>query len=139
MMSYDASPPAEKLGEIAPSERATNLADRMLTRVGHAASVDAVFGAPVTAHGRTVIPVARTYFALGGGGGEGSGRAPVRESGQLRMGGGGGGAGCTFASGYIELSAEGTRYIAVSNTRDRLLGGVIGLLLALVLIRVFRR
>src|SRR6266700_2518719 len=100
------------------------LAERLLRRIGRVASPEAVFGAPITAHGRTIIPVARAYVALGAGGGRGESRAGREDPEALGAGSGGGagGAGFTLASGYIEISAEGTRYVAVASNRDRLIG-----------------
>jgi len=118
------------------------LSERLVQRIGRAASAEAVFGQPVAAHGRTVVPVARTYFALGAGGGWGEGKAGQREPGLGRAageGGGAGGAGWTVASGYIELSPEGTRYVAFSDRGTRVLGAVAGLLLGLALSPFLRR
>ncbi len=80
---------------------ATHAADAILQhladRLGGSASVNAVYGEPVTADGVTVIPVARVAFGLGGGAGwDGDGGA--------RVGGGGGGGADARPVGYIEIS-----------------------------------
>jgi uncharacterized spore protein YtfJ len=119
-------------------EDTSALAERLLDQIGRAARADAVFGTPVTSHGRTVIPVSRAYFALGGGGGKGEGNAK-QEGRSIGSGGGGGGIGFTLASGYIEISAEGTRYVAVTSNRDRIIGVAAGLVFGLILARVLKR
>ncbi|MGI8551234.1 MAG: spore germination protein GerW family protein [Dehalococcoidia bacterium] len=122
--------------------RDDRLSERLLRPLRRLASTEAVYGQPLTAHGRTVIPVARTYFVFGAGGGWGEGNAGKQEPDRGRgtgEGGGGGGAGWTVASGYIELSPEGTRYVAFSDRNGRVLGAVGGLLLGLALTRFWRR
>ena len=42
-------------------------------RVQTTASVNAIYGEPVSAEGKTIIPVARVRYAFGGGGGTNSG------------------------------------------------------------------
>jgi uncharacterized spore protein YtfJ len=119
-------------------QRTTAVAERLLERITRATSAAAVYGAPVGAHGRTIVPVARTYFILGGGGGSGEGGQ--REDGPERrgsgVGAGGGGVGFTVPAGYIELSPEGTRYVAITANRDRFIGIAAGLLLGIGLARL---
>lgn len=98
------------------------LAERVVRQVALSASAQAVFGPPVTAHGRTVIPVARVYFVYGAGmGPELAGRSVERPpegrlAPALSSGGGGGGMGIARPAGYIELGPEGTRFVPA--TRD---------------------
>jgi uncharacterized spore protein YtfJ len=44
-------------------------------RLQNSASVEAVYGDPVTAEGKTIIPVAKIRYGFGGGGG--SGESPM--------------------------------------------------------------
>ncbi len=85
----------------------------------------AAFGEPVTQGGRTVIPVARVACLFGGGAGgmeaATEGRSPERS------GGGGGGAIAAWPIGAIEVSAEGTRFIPVTDPRRSLAAVGIGL------------
>ncbi len=96
--------------------------ERIVRQVGVTSSAGAVFGQPVEAHGYTVVPVARVYFAYGGGSGpELAGRVVERPpegrvAPALTSGGGGGGVGIARPAGYIEISAAGTRF--VPTTRD---------------------
>lgn len=90
-------PPAAGRG---PAESvAATLLDRIVDRVSAGASVQAVYGEPVTCEGVTVIPVARVAFGFGGGAGRGQHAAQVGE------GGGGGGGADARPLGFIEISA----------------------------------
>lgn len=62
------------------------------------ATVKSVFGDPIHAEGRTVIPVARVIYGFGGGFGSGHGQ-PLRadEAGSAPEGEGGGGGGGALA------------------------------------------
>jgi uncharacterized spore protein YtfJ len=73
------------------------------------ATVKTVFGDPVSAEGRTVIPVAQVKFGFGAGGGGGE-----KEQGRKGEGGGGGGGGKCTPEGVIEISAAGTRWIPIN-------------------------
>ena len=115
-------------GERAPfsvDERrpdARSLVERIVRFVAATSSVESVFGQPVEAHGRTVIPVARVYFTYGAGTGpELGGRSVERlPEGQvapaLTSGGGGGGLGIARPAGFIEIAPEGSRFVPA--TRD---------------------
>jgi uncharacterized spore protein YtfJ len=66
-----------------------------------------VYGDPVTAGGRTVIPIARVSYGFGAGGGAGE----SEEAGSER-GGSGGGAGLSARPvGALEITEAGTRFI----------------------------
>lgn len=116
------------------------LVERVVRQLGFSTSVAAVFGQPVAAHGRTVIPVARVYFLYGAGTGpELAGRTVERApegrlTPALSSGGGGGGMGIARPAGYIEMGPEGTRFVPA--TRDwkgtLVLAALVGLGLALL-------
>ena len=94
-------------GESRTEEIVVKLADRLAVT----ANARNVYGDPVTAHNRTVIPVAKVGYGVGAG----SGARPGKEPGS--GGGGGGGVGAR-PLGYIEITSEGTRYVPfVSRTR----------------------
>ena len=77
-------------------------------RLQSGASVRAVFGDPVEAHGRTVIPVARIGYGFGAGGRAAGNEAASPEDGY----GSGGGAGLRARPvGALEITAGGTRFI----------------------------
>lgn len=119
---------------------ASAMIERIVHQVGVSSSAETVFGRPVEAHGYTVIPVARVYFAYGGGSGpELAARSVERQpdgrvAPALTSGGGGGGLGIARPAGYIEVSGAGTRFVpAVRDWRGRLaLAVVVGVALALL-------
>ena len=82
-------------------------------------SVNTVYGQPISADGVTVVPVARISFAYGGGGGGGSGTGAEENSAGgtgSGGGGGGGGGGSVRPAGYIEITANGSRWVAVERS-----------------------
>ena len=83
------------------------------------AHVRTVFGDPISAEGKTIIPVARVRYGFGGGMGSG----PTRSGDEQRLGEGGGGGGGVIAQpvGVVEVSAAGTRFIPV-HSRKRMIG-----------------
>jgi uncharacterized spore protein YtfJ len=77
-------------------------------RIAASASIKNVYGEPVTVGNRTVIPVARVTLGFGGGAGEEKG---AKES----HGGGGGGGVVAKPCGALEITPEGTRFIAFAD------------------------
>jgi len=97
------------------------------------ASVKAIYGDPVSAHEKTVIPVAKIMYGYGAGAGTG-GVGDTRARGE-GGGGGGGGAGVrAIPVGVIEVSAQQTRFVPISDQKKLgsvLLAGIgLGLLMA---------
>jgi uncharacterized spore protein YtfJ len=81
------------------------------------ASVKAIYGEPISAHGKTVIPVAKITYGLGAGAGTGG----VGDSSARGEGGGGGGGVRAIPVGVIEISEEQTRFVPITD-RKRLAG-----------------
>src|SRR5467141_2127386 len=81
------------------------------------AQVKSVFGEPITAGDKTIIPVAK--IAYGFGGGTGSGGLEIKTA---RGEGGGGGGG--FPVGVFEVAPDGTRFVAVGD-KKKLLGALL--------------
>jgi len=77
------------------------------------ANVKALYGEPVVAHGRTVIPVAKIYYGFGAGAGTGG----VGDSHARGEGGGGGGGARVIPVGAIEISEQQTRFIPIHDRR----------------------
>src|SRR6266851_1812080 len=67
------------------------------------ASVKAVYGEPISAHGKTVVPVAKIMYGYGAGGGGGVRAIPV---------------------GVIEISDQQTRFVPITD-RKMLTGAVL--------------
>ncbi|MGE0404669.1 MAG: spore germination protein GerW family protein [Candidatus Korobacteraceae bacterium] len=87
-----------------------------------------VFAEPVSAHGRTILPVARIGYGFGGGSGARPGRDPLAQN---ETGGGGGGGGMAVPIGVVEITAEGVRYIPFTSSRKLALAAAAGLLLGM--------
>ena len=84
------------------------------------ASVKAIYGEPISAHGKTVIPVAKVTYGYGAGAGTGG----VGDTGARGEGGGGGGGVRTIPVGVIEMSDQQTRFIAITD-RKKLTGAAL--------------
>ena len=94
------------------------------------AQVKSVFGEPIAANDKTIIPVAK--IAYGFGGGTGSGGMEIKST--RGEGGGGGGGVRVIPVGVFEVSAKETRFVAVGDRKKLvgtlLLGAALGLLFA---------
>jgi uncharacterized spore protein YtfJ len=84
------------------------------------ASVKAIYGEPVSAHGKTVIPVAKIIYGYGAGAGTGG----VGETSARGEGGGGGGGVRAVPVGVIEISDRQTRFVPITD-RKKLAGAVL--------------
>jgi uncharacterized spore protein YtfJ len=84
------------------------------------ASVKAVYGEPIAAQGKTVIPVAKIMYGYGAGAGAGG----VGDSSARGEGGGGGGGVLAIPVGVIEVSDQQTRFVPITD-RKRLAGAVL--------------
>jgi len=111
---------------------ANNVLQQIGESLGSSASVKAVFGEPVQAAGRTVIPVAKIAYGFGGGFGTGHGKIDS-DKGRHGEGGGGGGGVRAFPAGALEITESGTRFIPFRDLRwmaaifaaGALMGGVL--------------
>lgn len=84
------------------------------------ASVKAIYGEPITANGKTIIPVARILYAYGAGAGTGG----VGETNTRGEGGGGGGGVRAVPVGVFEVNERQTRFVPISD-RKKLAGAVL--------------
>ena len=84
------------------------------------ASVKAIYGEPIPAHGKTVIPVARIMYGYGAGAGTGG----VGDTSAWGEGGGGCGGVRTIPVGVIEVSDQQTRFVPITD-RTKLTGAVL--------------
>jgi len=94
------------------------------------ASVKTIYGEPISAQGKTVIPVAKITYGYGAGAGTGG----VGDTSARGEGGGGGGV-RAIPVGVVEITDQQTRFVPI-NDRKRLAGAVAaGLALGLWLAR----
>jgi uncharacterized spore protein YtfJ len=77
------------------------------------ASVKTIYGDPVSAHGKTIIPVAKVMYGYGAGAGTGG----VGDSSARGEGGGGGGGVRVVPLWVIEVSEQQTRFVPISDRR----------------------
>ena len=84
------------------------------------ANVKAIYGEPIVAQGRTVIPVARIMYGYGAGLGTGG----VGDSSARGEGGGGGGGARAIPVGVIEISDLRTCFVPITD-RKKLTGAVL--------------
>jgi len=110
--------------------RAEDVLLRLSEKLATTASARTVYGEPVHAHERTVIPVAKFGYGLGATSGGRNGET-------VGGGSGGGGVGAKPA-GYIEITNQGTRYVAFSTPRQLLIAVFAGIATGYLFAR-FRR
>ena len=77
------------------------------------ATVKAIYGEPISAQGKTVIPVAKIVFGYGGGAGTGG----VGDSSARGEGGGGGGGVRAIPVGVIEISDQPARFVPITDRK----------------------
>lgn len=83
------------------------------------ANVKAVYGEPIAAQGKTVIPVAKITYAYGAGAGTGG----VGNTSARGEGGGGGGGARAIPVGVIEIADQQTRFVPITD-RKKLAGAI---------------
>ena len=89
-----------------------------------ATSVKSVYGEPISAQGKTVIPVARIIYGYGAGAGTGG----VGDS-KARGEGDGGGVGArAIPVGVVEISDQQTRFVPISDRKKLTGAAAIGVL-----------
>lgn len=96
--------------------------ETLASRLGQNASIKNVYGEPVTAQGKTIIPVAKIAMGLGGGYGHKNGKQKAAtDTGQTEdKGEGAGGGGGMYATpkGVYEISDKCTRFIPADATKQ---------------------
>ena len=103
-----------------------NITDKLET----SASVQTIYGEPVSTEGKTIIPVARVRYGFGAGGGPGTSDG----EGINGLGGGGGGGVEVTPVGIIEITAGETRFIPFEEKRRIFRVLVIDVVIALYLV-----
>ena len=84
------------------------------------ASVKTVYGEPISAQGKTIIPVAKIMYGYGAG----AGTRGVGDSSARGEGGGGGGGVRAVPVGVIEVRDQQTRFVPITDRR-KLTGAVL--------------
>lgn len=116
-----------------------HLLQSLMERLTNEASVRKVYGEPIVADQKTIIPIAKVMIGFGGGYGEGRSRpkkTPVNESENGQGEGGGLGGGLAIQpQGVLEITPTSTRYIPLSTGRYVAMGIALGFLLSKVLRR----
>ena len=111
----------------------TNFLEKLSSQFAQSASVKNVFGEPIQAGEKTIVPVARIAYGLGGGYGQQDKKnSPDSAAENKKMGGEGmGGGGGVYArpAGVYEITATATRFIPANNLRPLLAGIVVGFFL----------
>src|SRR5579864_6103427 len=79
------------------------------------ASVKAIYGEPISAHGKTVVPVAKIMYGYGAGAGTGG----VGDTSARGEGGGGGGGVRAIPVGVIEISDQRTCFVPIRSEERR--------------------
>ena len=105
----------------------TEILEKIGESLGSAATVRSVFGEPIHAEGKTVVPIAK--FAYGFGAGGGHRHSPHDGSGEPGDGGGGGGV-RVFPAGVLEITQARTRFIPYSEHRPAIAAFAVGAFLA---------
>ena len=104
----------------------------IIERLQASANVKTIYGDPVTAEGKTLIPVARVGYGFGTGFGPGRNR---EDEGEGEPNAGSGGAVGASPVGVIEITKEDTKFIPVGE-ETKLVGALlVGLFLGLLLAR----
>jgi uncharacterized spore protein YtfJ len=125
-----------------------NLVERLATIFSQNASVKSVFGEPIQAGEKTIIPVSQISYGVGGGWGNIEKHNPEKPISTLSEGlkknenelnesnGGGGGGGIFIKSkGVFEITPKRTRFIPADNFKQVVMCVTFGFLLSKLLTR----
>ena len=99
----------------------------IIDRLQGSAAVKTIYGEPIKAEGKTIIPVAKIAYGFGAGSGS------SKE--EKEQGGGGGGGIAVRPKGVLEITEVETRFISFDETRNMIIGLILGLFLGLMIMR----
>ncbi len=126
---------------------ASDLLEKIGDQLGSTATVKTVYGEPIHANGKTVIPIAKVAYGFGAGFGSGHGKhlsdheAGTQEAhdggapGRHGEGGGGGGGVRAFPAGALEITDGETRFVPFLDLRPLAIAFSIGALMGALLLR----
>ena len=103
-----------------PVTRGRQFFESLSERLATSASARVVYGEPVEAQGKTILPVARVRYGFGGGFGFGQTPRDRSESSPQGEGMGGGGGVDVSPLGVVEISDAVTRFVPIDE-RKRIL------------------
>jgi len=109
---------------------ATEILQEISERLGSTATVKSVYGEPIEAHGKTIVPVAKVAYGFGGGFGTGKDRAHADKQGE---GGGGGGGVRAWPAGALEITGDATRFVPFEDPRRLIVALAAGVAIGAVL------
>lgn len=92
------------------------------------ATVKKVYGEPVAAEGKTIIPIAKVRYGFGAGGGNKNKKTDDSNASGPQEGGGGGGGVVVIPVGYIEIGEKYSEYVPISDSKKSaalLAGGIV--------------
>jgi uncharacterized spore protein YtfJ len=101
----------------------TSFLESLAARFGQNASVKNVYGEPITAQGKTIVPVAHIAMGLGGGYGHGNKNGKGKQlentsliTKEIPEGAGAGGGMFATAKGVYKITDTGTKFIPANAT-----------------------
>lgn len=103
------------------------------------ASVAKVFGEPINAGEKVIIPVAGIAYGFGTGQGKGGGKKYRADEAANGEGGGAGGGMYAQPKGVFEVTGANTRYIPANSAKQILIGVAIGFVLKMFFFKRKRR
>jgi len=109
----------------------------IVEQIRDTATVKTIYGEPVMAEGKTIIPVARVRYGFGGGGGTQE-QNPTPDEGagpKQNVGAGGGGGIDVTPIGFIEVTPDETRFVSFEERPRIIKSAFILSLLGLFLLR----
>lgn len=109
----------------------TDLLQKISEGLGSTATVKSVFGDPIHANGKTIVPVAKVCYGFGGGSGTGPDKADTNK----KEGGGGGGGVRACPAGALEVTESGTRFIPYVSKQQLVAAFAAGVLLGALILR----
>lgn len=121
-----------------------NFLENFVTGLGQNATVKNVYGEPVVAHDKIIIPVATVMYGFGGGHGQGKRnslntkkQSPNEENEKPAGSEGSGGGGGLIAKpkGVYEISNKCTRFIPANYTRQLIVAIFLGFLIKTIILK----
>lgn len=114
-----------------------NFIEHIGSDLGQSASINNVYGEPIQAGDKTIIPVARITYGFGGGYGQGSKMRAIpslfTEEKPKGEGAGGGGGIYAKPKGVYEITPKRTRFIPANGTQQLFIGMAVGFLIKALL------